>query len=118
MEVLMRVLYESPDPELVCLREDAEHRVLRAMRRLAWLVPRVRVRVCDINGPRGGADKRCLLEMKTHGIGTLVVTSLAVDARTALDAALSRAVRVLLRAWRRKATRRGRGRALAPALDL
>lgn len=98
----MQVLFVTRDPELGELRPLAVRRVRFAMRRLSWLVRRVKVRLYDINGPRGGVDKRCQLEVQTDGAGTVVVTSLAVDPRDALDAAVSRAAKVLLRDWRRQ----------------
>lgn len=55
----MHVLFESRDPEGAQLRELAVRRVRFVMRRLAWLVPRAKVQLTDVNGPRGGVDKRC-----------------------------------------------------------
>ena len=97
----MQVIFESRDPHAAPLRELAERRVRFVMRRLAWLVPRARVQLSDVNGPRGGVDKRCQVELKTDGAGSIVITSVARDWRSALDAALARAARVLLRALRR-----------------
>jgi ATP-dependent Zn protease len=54
-----------------------------------------------MNGPRGGVDKRCQVELKTDGAGSVVVVSVAKDWRTALDDALARAARFLMRLWRR-----------------
>jgi hypothetical protein len=42
------------------------------------------------------------VELKTDGAGTVVITAVARDWRTALDRALGRASRVLLRSWRRE----------------
>lgn len=98
----MQVLFESRDPEGVRLRRLATTRVRFVMRRLAWMVPRARVELTDINGPRGGVDKRCRVELRTDGAGTLVVTSLARDWRVALNTALARAARVLVRALRKR----------------
>ena len=55
----------------------------------------------DVNGPRGGVDKRCQVELRTDGAGSVVVTSVSHDWRTALDNALARAARFLMRMWRR-----------------
>ncbi|MCW5665307.1 MAG: HPF/RaiA family ribosome-associated protein [Piscinibacter sp.] len=98
----MQVLFESRDPEGVRLRRLATTRARFVMRRLAWMVPRARVELTDINGPRGGVDKRCRVELRTEGAGTVVVTSLARDWRVALNSALARAARVLVRALRRR----------------
>jgi len=97
----MQVLFESRDPRAAELRETSEHRVRFVMRRLTWLVPRARVLLSDVNGPRGGVDKRCQLELKTDHSGIVVITAVADDWRVALDQALVRAVRTLVRVWRR-----------------
>ena len=72
------------------------------MRRLHWLVPHAVVKLNDINGPQGGVDKQCRVELKTKATGTLVITAMASDWRTALDQALQRSQQTLLRAWQRK----------------
>lgn len=92
----MQVIFESPDPQAAQLRTLAERRVRQALKRLAWLAPRVRVHLSDINGPRGGIDKRCQIELMTDGGNPVVVTSLARDWLTALQSALARASRSLL----------------------
>lgn len=98
----MHIIFESRDAEGHQLRDLAIQRVQFVMRRLNWLVPRAKVQLADTNGPRGGVDKRCQVELKTDGAGTVVITAVARDWRTALDRALSRASRVLLRSWRRE----------------
>jgi hypothetical protein len=55
----------------------------------------------DVNGGRGSIDKRCQVELKTDGVGSVVVASVAAEWRTALDNALARAARSLMRLWRR-----------------
>ena len=92
----MQVIFESPDPQANQLRTLTERRVRQALKRLAWLTPRVRVHLSDINGPRGGIDKRCQIELLTDGSKSVVVTSLARDWISALQSALTRATRSLL----------------------
>ena len=106
----MQVLFKSRDAEAQQLRELAVSRVRFVMRRLGWLVPLARVQLADVNGPRGGVDKRCQIELKTEQGRTVVVTATAQDWRTALDDALSRAARMLLRAGRRQRTQSQPGR--------
>jgi hypothetical protein len=84
----MQVIFESPDPEGRQLRDLAIHRVRFVMRRVAWFVPRATVQLADINGPDGGVDKRCRIELSTGDAEPVVVTSLARDWRTALESAL------------------------------
>ena len=97
----MQVLFKSRHPQADELRDLTERRVRFVLRRLGWLVPRAEVQMSDVNGPRGGIDKRCQVELKTDGAGSVVVTSVATDWRTALDNALARAARFLIRLWRR-----------------
>ncbi len=100
----MQVIFESPDPEGRQLQDLAISRVRFVMRRLAWFVPRASVQLADINGPDGGVDKRCRIELRTAGAEPVVVTSIARDWRTALESALraafTRAGRMLPRAAR------------------
>lgn len=109
----MQVVFESRDPEGARLRPLAEQRVRFVMRRLAWLVPRARVLLSDTNGPRGGVDKRCQVELRTDGDRQVVITSIARDWRSALDSALARAARALVRLLHR-----GHGRARLRPLPL
>jgi ribosome-associated translation inhibitor RaiA len=97
----MQVLFQSRHPQAAELRELTERRVRFVLRRLGWLVPRAEVKLSDVNGPRGGLDKRCQVELKTDGAGSVVVAAVANDWRTALDSALARAARFLMRLWRR-----------------
>jgi len=107
----MQVHIESREPEATPLRELVQRRVRFVMRRLAWLVPQATVQLSDVNGPRGGVDKRCRVALQPIGMERVVITSVARDWRSALDQALSRAARALLRQWRR-------GQALHRALPL
>lgn len=98
----MQVTFESRDPHGAELRESTAARVWFVMRRMAWLVSHAKLRLTDVNGPRGGVDKQCRLEIKTTHAGTVTITAMARDWRTAIEGALSRAGRMLLRNWRRR----------------
>jgi hypothetical protein len=98
---VMQVLFKSRHPQATELRDLTERRVRFVLRRLGWLVPRAEVQMSDVNGPRGGIDKHCQVELKTDVAGTVVVSSAASDWRTALNKALTRAARFLMRALRR-----------------
>ncbi len=102
----MQVIFESPDPEAAELRNLATRRARQVLKRLAWLAPRVKVHMSDVNGPRGGIDKRCQVEVMSSMAGPVVVTSMARDWRTALQSALARAARTLLQNWQRSRTQR------------
>ncbi len=108
----MQVIFNCPDSDGRALRETAINRLRFVMRRLAWLVPRARLQLQDVNGPRGGTDKRCRLELKTDNGDTVVVTAMAADWRTAIESALARASRTLVQHWRRRLSQRRPGRQL------
>ena len=81
----MQVIFESRDADGGQMRDLSIERARFALRRLANGVPRAKVQLSDVNGPRGGLDKRCQVELSTEAMGTLVIVSLARDWRTALD---------------------------------
>lgn len=112
----MQIIVESRDADATPMRELSIARVRFALRRLRVLVPRARVQFSDVNGPRGGVDKRCQVELKTDSAGTVVIASLARDWRTALDRSLSRATRVLTRSLQRS-QKPARGRSARLTLD-
>lgn len=104
----MQVLIEARAQQAAPLREMAEQRLRFAMRRLSAIVPHAKVQLSDVNGPRGGLDKQCRIELHTSAGRPVVVTSVARDWRGALEAALARAQVALTRTWQR---RLGHGRA-------
>ncbi|OYU30804.1 MAG: hypothetical protein CFE39_11580 [Comamonadaceae bacterium PBBC2] len=97
----MQVIFESRDAAATPMRDMSIERVRFVLRRIATLVPRAKVQFSDVNGPRGGVDKRCQVELSTQAAGTVVIASLAHDWRTALDRSLTRASRVLMRSVQR-----------------
>ena len=113
----MQLVFESRNTQADALREEALARVRFVLRRLGTAVPRARVMLTDINGPRGGVDKHCLLEVKTDKAGLVVISSRASDWRTALDESLDRLVRALTRALQRQ-RRPVRGQSLRRTLTL
>ena len=65
--------------------------------RTSGRVRRVTVRLSDLNGPRGGIDKCCLVEVRLDGLPTVVVGDVQPDMYTAIDRAIGRAARSVLR---------------------
>jgi hypothetical protein len=115
-EKFMHIIFESRDADGARMRELSVARVRFVLRRLTALVPRAKVQFSDVNGPRGGVDKRCQVELSTETAGTVVIASLARDWRTALDRSLGRAARVLTRSTQRL-QKPVRGRSAKLALD-
>ena len=58
---------------------------------------RVDVTLSDLNGPRGGVDKRCLVKVSIDGLRPVVVEDIQSDLYMAIDRAASRASRTVLR---------------------
>ena len=112
----MQVIFESRAADGNQMRDLSVERVRFVLRRLTALVPRAKVQFSDVNGPRGGVDKRCQVKLSTETTGTVVIASLARDWRTALDRSLGRATRVLTRSLQRH-QKPVRGRTAKLALD-
>lgn len=112
----MQIIVESRDTDGAQMRDLSIARVRFALRRLVTLVPHAKVLFSDVNGPRGGVDKRCQVALTTDGAGTVVIASLARDWRTALDRSLTRATRALTRELQRS-QKPMRGRTAKLAID-
>jgi len=88
------------------------------MKRLAYglnhgdeYITRVTVRLSDINGPRGGTDKRCLIEVRLRQLPAVVIEDTEADLYVAIDRAAERAGRTLAR-------RLARQRGFAPGMPV
>lgn len=101
----MQVIFESRNTEGRQFQALAEQRTRFVLRRLSWLVPQASIRLSDVNGPRGGVDKRCQVEFSTQGGGHIVSTAMAADWRAALEGALARAARRIVRSMQRSQAR-------------
>ena len=69
-------------------------------------VHRVHVRLSDLNGPRGGVDKRCLVEVRLEGLPVVIVEDVQSDMYTAIDRAVGRAARTVKRRLAQQSNRR------------
>lgn len=120
----MNILIDSPQThgapaDMQAWRGIAERRLQFAMRRLRGEVLQAHVRLVDVNGPRGGVDQRCQIQLTTDGLGTVVVHATRRHAVQALEAALKRATTALVRQWQKqRRTARQPARSLAPQVAL
>lgn len=89
------------------LRSHAERRLRFALTCCGDHIQRVVMRLSDINGPRGGADKRCHLQVVLAGLPDVVVEDMEDDLYVAIDRATDRASRTV---GRRLVRQRDRGR--------
>ena len=105
---MMQVFFESSAPGGESVRQQAQERMRFVTRRLRPFISWARIRVSDLNGPRGGVDKRCRIELKTEHQGRVVIESVATDWTAALALALGRVQRVVVRAQQRRQVQRQR----------
>jgi hypothetical protein len=80
------------------LREHTSRRVHFHLGRFGEEVTAVLLRIGDINGPRGGLDKRCQVTVRGPRIGSTTLHHLDGDAQSAVDVAVDRARRTVRRA--------------------
>lgn len=95
------------------LREHIVRRLSLALDRVEVRVRRVRVALQDVNGPRGGIDQRCQMQIELAHLPRLVVVETSDDIHAAIAGAIDRAVQTMGRLMdrQRDAVRRHRGAA-------
>ena len=117
MRIHVRAVHLAIDRET---RARVERRLAASLGRLAHRIQRVGVRIVDENGPRGGADMACLVEVRLRRAGSVFVeaTDLSLDeaVKEAADKAATAVARILERG--RDSHRRSAdvGRAPGPVL--
>jgi putative sigma-54 modulation protein len=84
------------------LRQTIVLRLRCALSRLSDRIRSVDVQLADVNGPRGGVDKRCRIAVRMEPRGTIVVEHEDVDLLAAAAGASERAARALVRATERR----------------
>jgi ribosome-associated translation inhibitor RaiA len=103
MELEMRgVNYELND----ALKVHIERRLGFALGRFADRIQRLMVRLSDINGPRGGVDKRCQIAVALVPRGVVMIEGAGDDPFALIADAAKRAQRSVGRTLQRR--RRGR----------
>jgi hypothetical protein len=96
IDIRMATQHDSP-----ALRQFAEHALARKIGARTERVRRARIRLNDVNGPRGGVDKICQIRLEVMGGGDVsargeasgwyeAVTIAVINARTALDRRIGR----------------------------
>ena len=84
------------------LREHTERRLGFALDRAHHDLNTITVRLSDINGPRGGADKRCQIQIPLPRQNGVVIEETDADLYVAIDRAASRAGNTLARQLARR----------------
>jgi len=86
------------------LRSHAERRLRLALTCCGNRIQRIVMRVSDINGPRGGVDKRCHLQVVLSGLSDVVIEDTEADLYVAIDRSCDRAGRTVARKIERQQT--------------
>lgn len=96
----------------VPMDDETEARVRRKLGlrlgKFARLIERVALRFTDVNGPKGGVDKTCRIQVVLSGLPTVVVEERSKDIISALDAAGHVAERATKRAIEKSGHSQGR----------
>ncbi|HEU4538176.1 MAG TPA: HPF/RaiA family ribosome-associated protein [Polyangiaceae bacterium] len=96
-------------PVSEALREHVARRLDFALRRFARRVDGVVVRLVDLNGPKGGPDKRCRIVARLEPAQSLVVEATDPDLYVAVSQAALRLDGQVARALTRRAPKGERG---------
>ena len=103
IEVCGREVYVSQQ-----LREYIERRIQFALQRFQRIA-KIRVKLRDLNGPRGGVDKSCQLTIGLTAAATLIIEGRSQNAYAAIDSVVDKAFTSIVRRLKRKGRRRRNG---------
>ncbi|PFH11282.1 sigma 54 modulation/S30EA-like ribosomal protein [Collimonas sp. PA-H2] len=98
------------------LREYVSHRLSRALDRKHYSIQAMKVRISDQNGPRGGIDKQCQIQLTLNGLPTVVITEKGSDVAAMVNQAAHRAAQAIERLLARTRSI-AHTKYLAPALE-
>jgi len=87
------------------LRRRVQGRVAQVLSDNSGRISCIRIGLSDINGPRGGVDKRCRVRLVMPGLREVVVDQVELDMYHAIDKALKRVGRAVARRVSRRRTR-------------
>jgi putative sigma-54 modulation protein len=108
MELSIRSQHMKVDS---ALRETIALRLRFALARFSERIRSVDVQIADVNGPRGGVDKRSRIAIHLAPTGSVLIEERDADVHVAVTKAFQRAARAIVRALER---RRGRRKSAAP----
>ena len=83
------------------LRDYVAQRMRSSIGRFRDHIQWARVKVADVNGPKGGVDKRCVVQLRLRNLPDVVFAINQLDVRAAVDEAADRVARVLAQRVRR-----------------
>ena len=101
----MKLQFRSSDLEGQQWRRRTANTLRRALGHLHGLVARMRVRLDDVNGPAGGVDKRCKVEVLVQGSTPLAISATARTWQASVEAVAARLRQAVVLRLRREAHR-------------
>lgn len=94
----MRVAIQSSGFEMTqALRSYTEHRLATALGWARRHTRKLAVWLSDVNGPRGGIDKRCKIQVQLDSGQQVIIEEREADLYAAIDRAAERADRAIVR---------------------
>lgn len=84
------------------LRTFTEHRIATALGWASQHMHKLAVSLSDINGPRGGVDKRCRIQVQLGAGREVIIEDTEDDLYAAINRAAERADRAIVRQIQRK----------------
>lgn len=94
-------------PITLSLREFVTRRAAYSLGWADHQVAKITIRLSDINGPRGGDDKQCRIQVSIPRGVDVVISDVEPDLYTAISRATDRAARTLARQIERRREQRG-----------
>lgn len=88
------------------LVDHIERRIAQSLAHIRDDIRKVAVRLSDINGPRGGNDKRCVVQISLHGHKGVVAKDIHGDMYLAISHAAFRAAHTVKKLLGRKRAQR------------
>jgi ribosome-associated translation inhibitor RaiA len=79
------------------LRDYTERRLRFAFGATQAGLERIAIRLTDVNGPRGGEDKRCRIQVSIRGASAVSIEDTESDLYVAIERAVDRAGRTVAR---------------------
>lgn len=107
MRIYLRAVNLPMDRET---RRRVEGRLQAGLGRLADRIQRIGVRIVDQNGPRGGEDIACLVEVHLRSAGRLFVEATDSELLSAVNRAADKAAAAVVRTLERRRESRRRTR--------
>ena len=98
------------------LRNHAERRVRIGLTRFDERIMKVSLWLSDVNGPKGGSDKNCQVQIVIPGKPDVVVEETQANLYVAINRAIERAGQTVVRKLDRQRTRVKRSTTMFPSM--